>query len=71
VGAGGVVRDSRNALIIEGEEMVMGSVDRTELEVILFSVKLIVSFALRGMKVGDIPGRIPLLVLGSFPSSIT
>jgi hypothetical protein len=43
VGAGGVVRDSRNALIIEGEEMVMGSVDRTELEVILFSVRLIVS----------------------------
>ena len=70
MGAGGVVRDSRNALIIEGEEMVMGSVDRTELEVILFSVKLIISE--RTMCCGnDIPGRIPLLVLGSFPSSVT
>jgi len=45
VGAGGVVRDSRNALIIDGEEIVMGSVDKIELEVILFSVILdIVSF---------------------------
>jgi len=70
VGAGGVVRDSRNALIIEGEEMVMGSVDRTELEVILFSVKLIIS--LRTKTSGNhIPGRIPLLVLGGLPSSIT
>lgn len=46
MGAGGVVRDSRNALMIEGEEIVMGSVDKIELEVILFSVMLgIVSFA--------------------------
>ena len=45
MGAGGVVRDSRNALIIDGEEIVMGSVDKIELEVILFSVILdIVSF---------------------------
>ena len=51
MGAGGVVRDSRNALIIDGEEIVMGSVDKIELEVILFSVILdIVSFASRGVK---------------------
>jgi len=50
VGAGGVVRDSRNALIIDGEEIVMGSVDKIELEVILFSVILDpVSFASPGV----------------------
>ena len=42
-GAGGVVRDSRNALMIDGEVMVIGNDERIVLEVSLFSVNLGIS----------------------------
>jgi hypothetical protein len=59
--------------MIEGEEIVMGSDERIELDVILFSVILPISSLSYtiGERKGNLPGGIPFLVLGSFPSSIT
>lgn len=59
--------------MMEGEEIVMGSDERIELEVILFSVILPISSLAftRDERKGNLPGGIPLFVLGSFPSSIT
>jgi hypothetical protein len=57
--------------MMDGEVMVMGSEERTELEVILFSVKLAGQLGLATRADPNSPDRIPLVLLCSLPCTFT
>jgi hypothetical protein len=57
--------------MMDGEVMVMGSEERTELEVILFSVKLAGQRGLAARADPNSPNRIPLVLLCSLPCTFT